>query len=122
MIVRSYFFFYHLKHDISTDGDDIPTPIRCSAERFSDSGVYLLENGLMMFLWIGLHVSNDWVQSIFGVHSPAQIDIDSSKLLLLDNPLSVRLRNLIQTIRSKRSHYMKVRPLVFHSLSHTTLR
>lgn len=110
-VMSTHVYFYPQLipvHDISTDGDDIPTPIRCSAERFSDSGVYLLENGLMMFLWIGLHVSNDWVQSIFGVHSPAQIDIDSSKLLLLDNPLSVRLRNLIQTIRSKRSHYMKL--------------
>lgn len=95
-------------HDINPDSDDIPTAMRCSVERFSDSGVYLLENGLMMFLWIGLHVSNDWVLSVFGVNSPAQIDIDSSKLLLLDNPLSLRLRNLVEKIRGQRSRYMKL--------------
>ncbi|XP_071828864.1 protein transport protein Sec24C-like isoform X4 [Apostichopus japonicus] len=110
-VLSTHVYFYPQLipiHDISPDGDDIPMSIRCSADRFSDNGVYLLENGLMMFLWIGLHVSNEWVQSIFGVNSPAQIDIDSSKLLLLDNPLSVRLRNLIESIRRRRSHYMKL--------------
>ncbi|PIK59456.1 hypothetical protein BSL78_03600 [Apostichopus japonicus] len=110
-VLSTHVYFYPQLipiHDISPDGDDIPMSIRCSADRFSDKRVYLLENGLMMFLWIGLHVSNEWVQSIFGVNSPAQIDIDSSKLLLLDNPLSVRLRNLIESIRRRRSHYMKL--------------
>lgn len=36
----------------------------------------LLENGLMMFMWIGLGVNPDWVRNVFGVPSAAQIDID----------------------------------------------
>ena len=62
----------------------------------------------MMFLWIGLHVSNDWVQNVFGVNSAAQIDIDSGNLLSLDNPTSVKVRSLINRLRRERPRYMKV--------------
>lgn len=34
------------------------------------------ENGLVLILWVGYGVSPDWVQSVFGVQSAAQIDID----------------------------------------------
>ncbi len=29
-----------------------------------------------MLLWIGMNVNPDWIASVFGVHSVAQIDID----------------------------------------------
>ena len=34
------------------------------------------ENGLVMYLWIGINVSHDWLQGVFGVQSAAQVDID----------------------------------------------
>ena len=34
------------------------------------------ENGLVMFLWIGINVNPTWVQNVFSVQSAAQIDID----------------------------------------------
>ena len=66
----------------------------------------------MMFLWIGLHVSNEWIQDVFGVHSPAQIDIDSSKLLNIDNPTSQSVRKLVERLRKDRPRYMKVRRFI----------
>ena len=97
-----------LQNDLDPNSTDVPLAIRSSVDRLRDTGVYLLENGNMMFLWIGLHVSNDWVQDVFGVHSPAQIDIDSSKLLNVDNPTSLRVRKLVETLRKGRPRYMKV--------------
>ena len=35
-----------------------------------------VENGLTMYMWIGLNVNPEWVQQVFGVQSAAQIDID----------------------------------------------
>ena len=99
-----------LQNDLDPNSTDVPLAIRSSVDRLRDTGVYLLENGNMMFLWIGLHVSNDWVQDVFGVHSPAQIDIDSSKLLNVDNPTSLRVRKLVETLRKGRPRYMKVSP------------
>jgi len=34
------------------------------------------DNGLVMFMWIGLAASSDWVQNVLGVSSVAQVDID----------------------------------------------
>ena len=38
--------------------------------------VVVAENGLVMYLWIGINVSRDWLQGVFGVQSAAQVDID----------------------------------------------
>lgn len=95
-------------HDLDDEASDIPVSIRCSAERLSEDGVYLLENGISMFLWIGHNVDPHWVQQVFSVQSVAQIDIDKSKILDLDNPVSIRLREVIAKVRSQRSRCMKL--------------
>merc|ERR1719312_66398 len=44
-------------HDISTAEDhvtDIPGPIRCTIEKVNENGVYLLDNGIYLFLYVGL--------------------------------------------------------------------
>uniref|UniRef100_A0A8W8MRJ5 Protein transport protein Sec24C n=1 Tax=Magallana gigas TaxID=29159 RepID=A0A8W8MRJ5_MAGGI len=104
------FFYPRLipMHDLESHGDRIPAAIRCSVERLRDNGVYLLENGLSMFLWIGHNVEPQWVQKVFSVQSAAQIDIDKCKLNDLDNPVSQKLRDAINSIRGERCRYMKL--------------
>nr|XP_022316893.1 protein transport protein Sec24C-like isoform X2 [Crassostrea virginica] len=104
------FFYPRLipMHDLESHKNQVPPAIRCSVERLRDNGVYLLENGLSMFLWIGHSVEPHWVQQVFGVQSAAQIDIDKCKLVDLDNPVSQRLRDIINSIRSERCRYMKL--------------
>jgi hypothetical protein len=67
-----------------------------------------------MILWVGFSVSPDWVQSVFGVQSAAQIDIDKTSLQDLDNPLSRRVRSLIKRIREDRCRHMKVGSVRFY--------
>nr|XP_054774147.1 protein transport protein Sec24C-like [Lytechinus pictus] len=110
-VVSTHAYFYPRLipvHDIDVNSEDVPSAVRCSIERFQDQGVYLLENGLMLFMWIGLHVNNDWVQNVFGVTSPAQINIESHQLLERDNQTSRRLRSMIDVLRSERPRYMKL--------------
>ncbi|XP_033101565.1 protein transport protein Sec24C-like, partial [Anneissia japonica] len=90
-VPSSHIYFYPRLvplHELNPDSNTLPVAIRCSADRLSDTGVYLLENGLSMFMWIGLHVPQDWVQNVFGVNSAAQINIESQKLLQIDNKVS----------------------------------
>lgn len=61
---------------------------------------FFLENGMYMFLWIGLSVRSDWCMEIFGVQSAGQIDTDTGKIPLLNNPANERLRNLLQGIQA----------------------
>lgn len=61
-----------------------------------------------MFLWVGLNGATEWVQNVFGVLSAAQIDIDRTSLPELDNPLSVKIRSVIDSVRQQRHRCMRV--------------
>lgn len=50
-----------------------PTPVRCSEERLADGGVFLLENGQALFLWLGQASPPDVIQSLFNVPSLAHL-------------------------------------------------
>ena len=72
---------------------------RCSIDKIRDDGVYLLENGLYMFLYIGLAADPDFIQKLFGVSTPAQINVEAPTLEAFDNPISERVRRVIDTVR-----------------------
>lgn len=95
-------------HDVDVESTNMPVSIRCSIERMKDNGVYLLENGIVMFLWIGLQVDPQFLQQLFGVTTIGQVDIEMTNLPEFDNPLSVRVRNMIDEIRSQRTLYLKL--------------
>lgn len=50
-----------------------PPAVRASEERLSNGDIYLLENGLNLFLWVGASVQQGVVQSVFNVSSFSQI-------------------------------------------------
>lgn len=56
---------------MDVDSEVAPAPVRCSEERLTDSGLFLLENGHSMFLWIGQAASPDLIQGIFNLPSLA---------------------------------------------------
>jgi protein transport protein SEC24 len=78
-----------------------PKPgIRCSIERFKQDQIYVVENGLVMYIWIGPQVQHCDIQSIWGVNSPLEV---------LDGPIPIKdsennstIRTLITTINQKR--------------------
>jgi len=61
-----------------------------------------------MFLWLGMALSSQWVQSVFGVPSVVQVDTDRVALPILDTPLNNRITNIINRIHAERHRYMKV--------------
>nr|XP_031316946.1 protein transport protein Sec24C isoform X1 [Camelus dromedarius]XP_031316947.1 protein transport protein Sec24C isoform X1 [Camelus dromedarius]XP_031316948.1 protein transport protein Sec24C isoform X1 [Camelus dromedarius] len=85
-----------------------PPAVRASEERLSNGDIYLLENGLNLFLWVGASVQQGVVQSLFGVSSFSQITSGLSVLPVLDNLLSKKVRGLIDGLRAQRSRYMKL--------------
>ncbi|XP_032279655.1 protein transport protein Sec24C isoform X3 [Phoca vitulina] len=85
-----------------------PPAVRASEERLSNGDIYLLENGLNLFLWVGASVQQGVVQSLFSVSSFSQITSGLSVLPVLDNPLSKKVRGLIDSLRAQRSRYMKL--------------
>jgi len=88
--------------------DKIPPPmIRCSYERFSETGVYVVENGLVMYIWLGSQANPTFVQSLFGLQT-AHIQPEKCRIVDLDNPISKNVRTLLNLIRNERNSHMKL--------------
>uniref|UniRef100_A0A4W6EEW7 SEC24 homolog D, COPII coat complex component n=1 Tax=Lates calcarifer TaxID=8187 RepID=A0A4W6EEW7_LATCA len=60
-------------HTLDVNSEALPAPVRCSEERLTDSGMFLLENGHSMFLWLGQAIPPDLIQSIFNLPSLAHL-------------------------------------------------
>eukprot|EP00126_Sphaerothecum_destruens_P001938 Sdes_comp15376_c0_seq1m4250 len=95
-------------HSVLPDESSMPPMMRASYERLEDHGVYLVENGLLICIWIGRGVAPEWIQKVFGVPSVAQVDTSLSSLPVLDNPLSDRISGILNTIRLQRKGSMKL--------------
>jgi len=95
-------------HTLNPEEDTIPEQMRCTIEKIRDDGVYLLENGMHMLLYVGLATNPAFIQDVFGVATAAQIDIDRTRLVERDNPMSRRVAELLQKIQSGRSRTLKL--------------
>ncbi|CAF0839748.1 unnamed protein product [Adineta steineri] len=82
--------------------------IRCLYERFADTGAYVIENGLVMYIWLGSQLDPTFVQYVFGLPSASHIQPEKCRAVELDNPLSKNVRTLLNMIRDERNSYMKL--------------
>ncbi|NXI88865.1 SC24C protein, partial [Rhipidura dahli] len=92
----------------NVDSDSLPAAIRNSEERLSKGDIYLLENGLNIFVWVGVSVQQGLIQNLFGVSSFSQISNALSTLPVLENPFSKKVRSIVDMLQGQRSRYMKL--------------
>lgn len=71
--------------------------------------VHFSENGVHMFMWLGLGLSPEFTQSVFGAQCTQQIDTDRTGLPVFDNPLSKRVRGIVDSIQHEKHRCMRVR-------------
>lgn len=95
-------------HDVDPNGNGIPAQVRTSIDKVTEDGAFILENGVHMFIWLGLGLAPEFTQSVFGASCAQQIDTDSSRLPSFDNPLSRRVHQIIDDIQAERPHCMRV--------------
>ncbi|NXP16314.1 SC24D protein, partial [Scytalopus superciliaris] len=110
-VADTQLFFYPLLlpvHSLDLKSDAVPAAIRCSEERLSEAGAFLLANGLTVFLWLGASVSPELIQGLFNVPSFAHISSEATSLPDLDNPFSKKLKHILEQIQSQKSHSMKL--------------
>ena len=82
--------------------------MRTSYEKLHPEGAFLLENGLVMFLWVGNHTPVQWMNDVFGVNAPHQLDPTLSDLPHHDNPTSARVRAIIDRVRAEAQHHLRL--------------
>lgn len=95
-------------HNVDPNATGIPNQIRCTAEKLMDDEAYILENGVYMFVWLGLSLAPEFTQSVFGAHTSQQIDTDRLGLPVFDNPLSKRVRGIVDQIQASKHRCMRV--------------
>ncbi|KVI12187.1 Gelsolin domain-containing protein [Cynara cardunculus var. scolymus] len=92
-------------HDLNlkeTDGSAIPQAIPLSSEQVSENGIYLLENGEDCLIYIGSSADPDTIRQLFGISSAEEVPSQQ-----YDNPLSKKLNEVINEIRSQRCNYLR---------------
>ncbi|XP_020863940.1 protein transport protein Sec24D isoform X1 [Phascolarctos cinereus] len=95
-------------HTMDVKSETLPAAIRCSEERLSEGGVFLLANGLQMFLWLGVSAPPELIQGIFNVPSFTHINTDVTSLPEVGSPYSQKLRLTMSNIQQKKPYSMKL--------------
>ncbi|KAJ3270457.1 COPII subunit [Terramyces sp. JEL0728] len=79
-----------------------PNRLNLSSEKLDRTGIFLLENGLQVFIWIGRNADLSLLESVFGQQSLDQIVCGKTTLPRLENDLNSRVYALIDDIRLTR--------------------
>jgi len=82
----------------------VPERLQLSAENISLSGVYLMDRGDILYLYLGKVAPQFFCEKIFNVSRMVDVDEHLTDVPELDNEDSERLRAFIQFINNKKSH------------------
>ncbi|GAB1288088.1 Sec24-related gene family, member D (S. cerevisiae) [Apodemus speciosus] len=109
-VADSQLFFYPLLlpiHTLDVKSSALPPAVRCSETRLSEEGIFLLANGLNVFLWFGVGSPPELIQALFNVPSFAHINTDMTSLPEVGSPHSQQLRMIMNNIQQKKPYSMK---------------
>uniref|UniRef100_A0A803YH84 SEC24 homolog D, COPII coat complex component n=1 Tax=Meleagris gallopavo TaxID=9103 RepID=A0A803YH84_MELGA len=95
-------------HNLDLKSDTVPAAVRCSEERLSEGGAFILANGLSMFLWLGVSTPPELIQGLFNVPSFAHISTEATLLPDLANPYSKKIKSIVEHIQNQKPYTMKL--------------
>nr|XP_043619292.1 protein transport protein Sec24-like At4g32640 [Erigeron canadensis] len=98
-------------HDLNlkeSEGSVIPAVIPLSSEQVNENGIYLLENGEDCLIYIGSAADPDTTRQLFGFSSAEEVPTQFV-LQQFDNPMSKKLNEVINEIRSQRCNYLRLK-------------
>ncbi|CAG8948409.1 unnamed protein product [Penicillium salamii] len=86
----------------------IPPSLRASFSLIEEGGVYIVDNGQSVLLWLHAQVSPNLLEDLFGPGQAAlqQLNPNTSSLPILETHLNAQVRNLLQylsTVRGSKS-------------------
>ncbi|RYG52437.1 hypothetical protein EON67_01230, partial [archaeon] len=87
----------------------LPTVVNLTAERLTSDGIFLLDNGVEMYLWIGRACPPAALNALFGISSLDGLDLQSLHLPELANPFSERVNAIVRALREPHFQAQKLR-------------
>lgn len=90
----------------------LPPVISLSIDGLSSDGIYLLDNGVEMYLWVGRSADMGLVSSLFGVHTLEDMDPNQLKVLTSGDPFASRFGAITEALRQEESSPYTVSPKI----------
>lgn len=81
---------------------ELPPKLNLTGERLVSHGLYLIDDGQTMFIWVGRDVVPQLCLDAFGVESLANVPSGKAEFPECDSPLNVRIRAIISNLREKK--------------------
>ena len=87
----------------------MPSFVSTSSEKLESDGVYLLDSGLALYIWVGKHVNITVLQGIFGCNSFDEVQCESFPLL--DTQLSQTVNRILNYVQEQGQFWRPVEVL-----------
>jgi len=81
----------------------LPPPKPASSEQLVPYGLYLIDEGMTQFLWVGREAVPQLLADVFGVPDKSQLKVGKQRLPELDNDFSERVRAVVSKSRDHRA-------------------
>jgi protein transport protein SEC24 len=76
----------------------LPESVNLSVERLTSDGIFLLDNGVEMNLWVGRSADPILLQALFGTNSLENVDMSHIKLNTSGDDFAIRLGSIMQAL------------------------
>lgn len=86
----------------------LPSILNLSYERLSSNGIFLLENGQDLFLWIGRAVNPAIISTLFGLKTLEGADMSTLQITPESSDFSSRVDAVVRALREDRARYMQL--------------
>ncbi|XP_065059218.1 protein transport protein Sec24A-like [Rhopilema esculentum] len=94
--------------DLFLDSDSSsnnPAIINCSGARLSRQGIFLMDCGKAIYIFVGKNAQVELIQNIFNYNSFQDLPETMGKVPELDNLMSIETRKFVQKIKQDRCYY-----------------
>lgn len=101
----TFYSLHNMPPECGTIGEQgvvMPPPLPLTSERLERHGLYLIEDGQTMFLWVGRDAVPQLVTDVFDLPAYEQLRTGKATLPLLDNVFSQRVNAVINKTREMR--------------------
>ncbi|KAL9710273.1 COPII subunit [Leucoagaricus gongylophorus] len=104
-IYPTFYSLHNMPAEAGTVGEHgitLPPALPLTSERFERHGLFLIEDGQTIFLWVGRDAVPQLIMDVFGLPSYDTLSGGKTTLPILENDFSRRVNAIIQKIREMR--------------------
>lgn len=86
----------------------MPDNYPLSNSSLSSENVFIMDDGLTLYMWIGKNVENQWIKDVLDLDSLSNIDCSRIILPELETQINIRINNIINALRENKTYFQKV--------------